>query len=129
MYYPALIDREQIGDRSIFGVRFPDFPGCVSSGETLEDAMGHARQALAFHVDGMKEDGLAIPEPSSYEAATAEMAAGETLAMVPLVPVLGQGRRVTLSVDAGKLAAIDAEAARRGLTRSAFMVEATLDAI
>ena len=43
----------------------PDLPGCVSTGETVEDAQGNIREAIRFHIDGLKEDGLPVPEPSA----------------------------------------------------------------
>jgi predicted RNase H-like HicB family nuclease len=50
--------------RSGFGVYFPDFPGCVSGGDTLEELAQMAAEGLQFHVDGMVEDGEIIPEPT-----------------------------------------------------------------
>ncbi|MFY9875652.1 MAG: type II toxin-antitoxin system HicB family antitoxin, partial [Rhodomicrobium sp.] len=44
VYYPALVDKDAESD---FGVSFPDFPGCVSAGETLEDALIGAQEALS----------------------------------------------------------------------------------
>jgi predicted RNase H-like HicB family nuclease len=52
---------------SDFGVSFPDFPGVVTAGTTLDDARGMAEEALALHIEGLTEDGEAIPEPSSLE--------------------------------------------------------------
>lgn len=47
----------------------PDLPGCVSSGKTREEAERNMRDAIEFHVDGLKEEGYPVPEPhasSSY---------------------------------------------------------------
>jgi len=44
----------------------PDLPGCVATGRTREDVDRHIREAIAFHVDGMREDNLALPEPSAW---------------------------------------------------------------
>lgn len=46
---------------SHFGVSFPDFPGIVTAGTTLDDARAMAEEALALHVEGLVEDGVAIP--------------------------------------------------------------------
>lgn len=43
----------------------PDLPGCVAMGATVEEAEAEIRDAIAFHLEGMREDGLAIPEPTS----------------------------------------------------------------
>ena len=59
---------------SEFGVSFPDLPGCVTAGATLDEARDMAAEALALHLEGMVEDGEAIPEPSSLEAVMAFVA-------------------------------------------------------
>jgi predicted RNase H-like HicB family nuclease len=43
----------------------PDLPGCVATGRTIEEAEQQIREAIEFHLRGMREDGLAIPRPSS----------------------------------------------------------------
>jgi predicted RNase H-like HicB family nuclease len=48
-----------------FGAYVPDLPGCVAVGETKEEALRLIREAIDFHIDGMRQDGLPIPEPSS----------------------------------------------------------------
>ena len=61
--YIALIHKEPASD---YGVSFPDFPGCVTAGATLDEARRGAVEALAFHIDGMVEDGEAIPSPPRW---------------------------------------------------------------
>ena len=48
-----------------FGISFPDFPGCVSDGDTVDDALRRGAEALSFHVEGMLADGEPIPRPRS----------------------------------------------------------------
>ena len=43
----------------------PDLPGCVSVADTLDEVKGEIREAIEFHLEGMRKDGLQIPEPSS----------------------------------------------------------------
>ena len=43
----------------------PDLPGCVSTGETLEEVERNIREAIRLHVEGLKEDGLPVPQPSA----------------------------------------------------------------
>ena len=43
----------------------PDLPGCVATGDTLEEAEREIREAIAFHVEGMREDGLPLPRPTT----------------------------------------------------------------
>ena len=59
--YVAFIHRNEAG----YGISFPDFPGCISVGTTREDALRHGAEALAFHVEGLVEDGSPIPHPRS----------------------------------------------------------------
>ena len=44
----------------------PDLPGCVTTGKTLEEVESNIRDAIQFHLEGLAQDGLAIPEPSSH---------------------------------------------------------------
>ena len=62
MRYVALIHSD---DEPGFGVSFPDFPGCISDGDTVEEAICRGREALTFHVENMAEDGERIPPPST----------------------------------------------------------------
>ena len=48
-----------------FGAYVPDLPGCVAVGETKEEVLRLIREAIDFHIDGMRQEGLPIPEPSS----------------------------------------------------------------
>ena len=49
-----------------WGAYAPDLPGCVAVGETRQDVLDLIREAIEFHLDGMKEDGDPIPEPHSH---------------------------------------------------------------
>lgn len=51
--------------RRNYSAYVPDLPGCVATGKTVEETEAEIRSAIAFHLRGMKEDGLAIPEPTS----------------------------------------------------------------
>ena len=51
---------------SSFGAYVPDLPGCVAAGETREEVTKLIHEAIGFHLDGMKEDGLPIPVPHSF---------------------------------------------------------------
>jgi len=61
MRYAIVIEK---GERN-YSAYVPDLPGCVSVGDTLEEAKAEIREAIEFHLDGMREDGLPIPEPTS----------------------------------------------------------------
>ena len=117
-----------------FGISFPDFPGCISAGNTVDEAILKGAEALAFHVEGMLADGEAIPAPRDLAAiqaddSLAEWRAGAAFAYVPLVLDRGSPRRVNISLDPGLLSALDEAANARGMTRSAFIASAAWNEI
>jgi len=61
MRYAVVIEQAD----SNYSAYVPDLPGCVATGTTIKDAENEIREAIKFHIDGMKEDGLPIPSPSS----------------------------------------------------------------
>jgi predicted RNase H-like HicB family nuclease len=63
--YIALVHKDK--DTS-YGVSFPDVPGCISAGDTFEDAIANAGEALAGHFAVMRADGDTIPRPRTIEA-------------------------------------------------------------
>lgn len=65
MRYVAFVHKDK---DSSYGVSFPDFPGCVSAGNTVDEAVANAVEALAFHVQGLEADGDPVPKPRSIEA-------------------------------------------------------------
>nr|CAS02962.1 putative integron gene cassette protein [uncultured bacterium] len=48
-----------------FGAYVPDLPGCVAAGETRQEVMRLIREAIEFHLEGLKQDGLVVPQPHS----------------------------------------------------------------
>ncbi len=67
--YIGLIHKDADSD---YGVSFPDFPGLITAGTDLDDARAMAEEALSLHIEGLAEDGEAIPEPSTLEAVVAD---------------------------------------------------------
>lgn len=61
MKYAVVIEKAG----SNFSAYVPDLPGCIATGVTAEEIERHVREAIEFHLEGMREDGEAIPEPSS----------------------------------------------------------------
>ena len=62
MRYAIVIEKAE----SNFSGYVPDLPGCVATGKTIEETENLIREAIGFHLQGMKEDGLQIPEPRSH---------------------------------------------------------------
>lgn len=83
--YIALIHKDPDSD---YGVSFPDFPGCVSAGSTLDEAREMAAEALDLHIEGMTEDGEAMPEPSSLEAVMADAVNRDGVAILVPAPAV-----------------------------------------
>ncbi|HLG16795.1 MAG TPA: type II toxin-antitoxin system HicB family antitoxin [Blastocatellia bacterium] len=62
--YVVIYEQGQEGEEN-WGAYVPDLLGCVSTGETLEEAQGNIRDAIQLHLEGMKAEGLPIPEPTT----------------------------------------------------------------
>jgi len=65
MNYPIAIEHEK---NRAFGVEVPDLPGCFSAGDTLDEALENAREAAAFHIEGLLDAGMPVPRPRPLEA-------------------------------------------------------------
>jgi predicted RNase H-like HicB family nuclease len=61
MRYAVVIER---GENS-YGAYVPDLPGCVAVGETIEEVKSLIQEAIEFHLEGLHQDGVAIPQPTS----------------------------------------------------------------
>ena len=121
--YAALID----GKKGAYGVVVPDLPGCTAMGKTVDEAIVNTAAAMRDWAQVVVESGGKVPSPRALEDIRSDpeiveaVNTGATLASVPLIYETGKPIKANLSIDAGVLAAIDAEAARRKLTRSAFI--------
>jgi len=120
--YIALLRKEE---GSSYGVDFPDFPGCITGGETMDVAYREAPEALQLHIKGMLEDGEEIPEPTSLDDI---MADPDNEGAVPFpVQVPGvKAKRVDITVPELVLKDIDEYARKHSMSRSAFLVDAAL---
>ena len=121
--YIALLRKD---GRSDFSVEFPDLPGCITAGRTLEEAREFAREALTLHLKGLAEDGAAIPAPSGLDAVMAdpENRAKDTVAFLVDAPV--RKRRavpVTITVAEDLFETVKAKSAEWGLTQSGVFSE------
>jgi predicted RNase H-like HicB family nuclease len=122
-HYIALIHKDADSD---YGVSFPDLPGCITAGSTLDEARVLAAEALAFHLEGLTQDGEAIPAPSNdLEAIMAERQNRDAVAfLVPAPMAAGKVVRVNVTLPEAVLAEIDRYAERNGFTRSGFLANA-----
>jgi predicted RNase H-like HicB family nuclease len=114
---------------SEFGVEFPDLPGCISAGSTLEEARAMAREALRLHLDGLADDREAAPLPSDLDAVAKKLRrhrGDDFYGLVEIEAEPAQERviRVNITVEERLLKAIDAAAVAEGMTRSGFLADA-----
>ena len=96
MRYIAFIHKEE---DSVFGVSFPDFPGCISAGDSLDEALLNASEALQGHVQMMEADGDHVPSPRSADdimkdKSLADEREGAIISAVPLVRDRGSTTRI-----------------------------------
>lgn len=122
MDYIAYLHKDRKSD---IGVSFPDFPGCVTAGKTLEDARRKAEQALALHIHGMIEDGDPIPKPSTLDEIAGDPARKGAIAfLVSAEPDVTE--RINITAPRSQIREIDRRAEEAGKTRSAFIVQSIM---
>lgn len=123
MEYIAYLHKDKGSD---YGVSFPDFPGCVTAGRTLEEARELAVEALTLHVAGMIEDGEALPEPSTLDALAKDSAMKGAVAFLVSAEAPEKTVRVNITARESQIEAIDKLARKAGMTRSAYMVQSAV---
>jgi predicted RNase H-like HicB family nuclease len=128
--YPIAIE---VGDKKhAYGVVVPDLPGCFSAGDTLEEALSNAQEAILLHLEGLLDDQQAIPVPSPLAGLQRKRDfKGWTWAVVDVdLSELGdKAARINITLPQRILRAVDAHAKRSGETRSGFLARAAIDAM
>ena len=128
MRYPIAIEQGSATDA--FGVVVPDLPGCFSAGDTLEDAMAQAEQAIVAWIEAALDAGQDIPEPSTIDALrkTHKEYRQWIWAVVTVDPAVldDVGERVNISLPRRVLRRLDALARAAGETRSGFIARMAL---
>jgi len=61
MRYLVIVEKGPLS----YGAHVPDLPGCIAAGETKEEVISLIREAIEFHIESLKQDGLPIPAPAS----------------------------------------------------------------
>ncbi len=61
MRYAIVVEKT---DRN-YSAYVPDLPGCIATGQSLEEVENEIREAILFHIEGLREDGIPVPQPSS----------------------------------------------------------------
>ncbi len=122
MNYIALIHKEEGSD---YGVSFPDFPGCISAGVTLEEAKTMAQEAVVSHINVLKEMHEPVPAPTSLEEIMTCPENRSAIAFLVEVPS-HHTVRINITLPEDVLNIIDRRARRLNLSRSAFLADAAL---
>jgi predicted RNase H-like HicB family nuclease len=126
-HYIALIHKDADSD---YGVSFPDLPGVITAGSTLDEARKLATEALAFHLEGLAEDSEAVPEPSTLEEIMVIAENRDGVAVLIEAPAAEvKSVRVNVTLPADVLREIDKYAEREGFTRSGFLAQAAKKAM
>ena len=127
-HYIAVVHKESDTD---FGVSFPDFPGCVTAGKTIDEARELAQEALKLHVHGVLEDGEPLSAPSKLEDIMADPDFTDAFAYIVVAVSEKRPRtvRVNITLPEMTLKQIDAAAKKRGMSRSSFLVHAAQNAM
>jgi len=131
-HYVGLIEHDK---GSLYGVRFPDLPGCYSAGKSAAEAAENAIEAVRLWAADALDSDESLPLARELDELVADadiknaLAQGAIATLVPLYVERGRTTRVNISLDVGTLAAIDDAAGRRGLTRSGFVAEAAREKI
>ncbi len=121
-HYIGLIHKDADSD---YGVSFPDLPGVITAGSTVDEARAMAEEALALHLKGMAEDGEALPAPSSLEEIMANKENKDAVAvLVPAPAAAAKSVRVNITLPSDVLEQIDRHAEQEGYTRSGFLAHA-----
>lgn len=122
--YVGILD----GTGKTYGVRIPDLAGCYGGGPTPEAAIADATSAARDWLSHRESKGKAAPKARTMaqilKIETIDAQQNEIAVLLSVILDTGRTVRANLTFDAGLLEAIDAEATRRGLTRSAFLASA-----
>lgn len=128
MYYPVVIHKEENSD---YGASVPDIPGCISAGETPEEALVMIKEAIELHIESMVSDGEPVPTPTPIEKIALSNEYQDctwALAEINLEKLMGPAERINITVPRVALRRIDAAAEKVGMNRSQYLVNAALAA-
>ena len=128
MRFPIAIEAGT--DTTAFGVVVPDLAGCFSAGDTLDEAISGAEEAVAAWIDAALDAGQVIPQPSPLDALRDKADyAGWAFGVVTVDPALldDTTERVNITLPRRVLKRLDALARAAGESRSGFIAQLTLE--
>ena len=121
--YIAIISKKNNRQYDVF---FPDFLGCITSGNSFEDAKNMAQEALQLHVDGMIEDGDLMPSPQSLDVITKKYKTAKLFFMVK-VKFKIKFSRINITIDEKLLKKLDKYLLNQHQTRSSFFAKSIME--
>lgn len=127
MHYPIVLHKDPDSD---FGVSVPDLPGCFSAGESIDEAVDMAKEAIELHLEGLIENGEPVPRPSAIETHKDEPLYKNGIWAIVFIDPSGlrlKAKRVNITMPERVLEAVDQYALQEGETRSGLLVRAVTD--
>jgi predicted RNase H-like HicB family nuclease len=129
MKYPVFLEKDIDSD---YGVTVPDLPGCFSAGESIEEALEGAQEAILTHIEGLLMDDEVIPQPSSIESLKEKhnsTALFWGLIHVDIGSLSKEVKRINVTIPENILSKIDSFVKRKGQSRSGFLAAAAMEYI
>lgn len=129
MRYPIVIHKDPDSD---YGVTVPDLPGCFSAGDTLDEALQQAVEAIECHLEGLLMDAEPIPLPQTvdYHQRNPDFADGVwAIVTADISKLSGKTKRVNVTLPERVLTLMDKYALEHGETRSGLIAQAAIDYI
>jgi predicted RNase H-like HicB family nuclease len=126
--YIAIVHKDSKSD---FGISFPDFPGCITAGKSIDEVKDMAQEAIALHVKGLIEDGEQLPAPSKLENIMTDPDFSDAVAylVIEVPDIKSKTIRINITVPEMILKRIDTAAKKIGMSRSSFLIHAAQNAI
>ena len=127
MHYPIAVETGT--DTQAYGVVVPDLPGCFSAGDTLDEAMENAKEAIELWLEVAIDDGMAVPEPGALsEHQRKREFKGWTWALVTvdLASLSDKAERINITLPSRVLRRIDQAAKEAGESRSGYIARRAL---
>ena len=129
--YVAIIEVPK-SDAEAFSVIVPDIQGCFSAGDTLEEAISNAKEAIIMQLEDILERGGQVPEPApASEFVPKKKKANEMYYLIEVDPrhISTKAQRINITMPEGVLAMVDEAAKKNHQNRSAFLTDAALDKV
>lgn len=126
MRYPIFVE---LGDRKhAFGVVVPDLPGCFSAGDTLDEALDNAREAVAAWLESQLDHGEGVPTPTAIDAHLKDYNGWlPSIVEVDMDEILGESERINISLPKRVIRRLDAQAEKANVNRSAYIAKLAME--